>query len=159
EGEDIFAAIRRRDILLHHPFDSFAPVVQFIEASAADSDVLAIKMTLYRVGNNPPIVEALKRARENDKQVAVLLELKARGDEENNIEWAQELEDAGVHVVYGVVGLKTHCKATLVVRREGDRIRRYVHLGTGNYNSSTARQYTDLGLLTCREDIGADVTD
>ncbi|MDQ3701366.1 MAG: polyphosphate kinase 1, partial [Chloroflexota bacterium] len=156
---DIFAAIRRRDVLLHHPFDSFAPVVRFIEAAAADPDVLAIKQTLYRVGNNSPIVEALKRARENDKQVAVLLELKARGDEENNIEWAQELEDAGVHVVYGIVGLKTHCKAALVVRREGDVIRRYVHLGTGNYNASTARAYTDLGLLTCRPEIGADLSD
>ncbi|HEX2037044.1 MAG TPA: polyphosphate kinase 1 [Chloroflexota bacterium] len=158
-GDDIFGAIRRRDILLHHPFDSFAPVVQFIEAAAADPDVLAIKQTLYRVGNNSPIVEALKRARENDKQVAVLLELKARGDEENNIEWAQELEEAGVHVVYGIVGLKTHCKAALVVRREGSRIRRYVHLGTGNYNPATARGYTDLGLLTCRPELGADVTD
>jgi polyphosphate kinase len=159
EGEDIFAAIRRRDILLHHPFDSFAPVVQFIEAAAADPDVLAIKQTLYRVGHNPPIVEALKRARENDKQVAVLLELKARGDEENNIEWAQELEEAGVHVVYGIVGLKTHAKAALVVRREADAIRRYVHLGTGNYNAGTARGYTDLGLLSCRPELGADVTD
>ncbi len=159
EGGDIFAAIRRQDVLLHHPFDSFAPVVRFIEAAAADPDVLAIKQTLYRVGNNSPIVEALKRARENDKQVAVLLELKARGDEENNIEWAQELEDAGVHVVYGIVGLKTHCKAALVVRREGESIRRYVHLGTGNYNASTARAYTDLCLLTCRPEIGADVTD
>ncbi len=159
EGADIFAAIRRRDILLHHPFDSFDPVVQFIEAAAADPDVLAIKQTLYRVGDNSPIVEALKRARENDKQVAVLLELKARGDEENNIEWAQELEDAGVHVVYGIVGLKTHAKASLVVRREGDSIRRYVHLGTGNYNAGTARGYTDLGLLSCRPALGADVTD
>ena len=159
EGGDIFAAIRRRDILLHHPFDSFAPVVQFVEAAAADPDVLAIKQTLYRVGDNSPIVEALKRARENDKQVAVLLELKARGDEENNIEWAQELEDAGVHVVYGIVGLKTHAKAALVVRREGDSIRRYVHLGTGNYNAGTARGYTDLGLLSCRPELGADVTD
>jgi polyphosphate kinase len=158
-GEDIFAAIRRRDILLHHPFDSFAPVVQFIEAAAADPDVLAIKQTLYRVGYNSPIVEALKRARENDKQVAVLLELKARGDEENNIEWAQALEEAGVHVVYGIVGLKTHAKAALVVRREADGIRRYVHLGTGNYNAATARGYTDLGLLTCRPELGADVTD
>ncbi|HEX2324349.1 MAG TPA: polyphosphate kinase 1 [Chloroflexota bacterium] len=159
EGEDIFGAIRRRDILLHHPFDSFAPVIQFIEAAAADPDVLAIKQTLYRVGNNSPIVEALKRARENDKQVAVLLELKARGDEENNIEWAQELEEAGVHVVYGIVGLKTHAKASLVVRREGAGIRRYVHLGTGNYNAATARGYTDLGLLSCRPELGADVTD
>ncbi len=158
-GEDIFAAIRKRDVLLHHPFDSFAPVVQFIEAAAADPDVLAIKQTLYRIGSNSPIVDALMRARENDKQVAVLLELKARGDEENNIEWAQALEKAGVHVVYGILGLKTHCKATLVVRRESDGIRRYVHLATGNYNATTARQYTDLGLFTCRPEIGADVSD
>jgi polyphosphate kinase len=158
-GEDIFAAIRKRDVLLHHPFDSFAPVVQFIEAAAVDPDVLAIKQTLYRIGSNSPIVDALMRARENDKQVAVLLELKARGDEENNIEWAQALEKAGVHVVYGILGLKTHCKATLVVRRESDGIRRYVHLATGNYNATTARQYTDLGLFTCRREIGADVSD
>ncbi|MBI3974146.1 MAG: polyphosphate kinase 1 [Chloroflexi bacterium] len=158
-SEDLFAAIRRRDVLLHHPFDSFAPVVQFLEAASNDPDVLAIKQTLYRVGPNSPIVEALMRARENGKQVAVLLELKARGDEENNIEWALALEKAGVHVVYGIIGLKTHCKAILVVRREADGIRRYVHLGTGNYNAATARHYTDLGLFTCRPEIGADMTD
>ena len=158
-GEDFFGAIRRRDIVLHHPFDSFAPVVQFVEAAAADLDVLAIKQTLYRVGQNSPIVDALMKARENNKQVAVLLELKARGDEENNIEWALQLEKAGVHVVYGIIGLKTHCKATLVVRREPDGIRRYVHLATGNYNGSTARQYTDVGVFTCEPQIGADLTD
>jgi polyphosphate kinase len=158
-GESIFTIIRRRDLVLHHPFDSFAPVVQLIEAAADDPDVLAIKQTLYRVGENSPIVEALMRARENDKQVAVLLELKARGDEENNIEWARALERAGVHVVYGIIGLKTHCKATLVVRREPDGIRRYCHLATGNYNASTARLYTDLGLFTADPEIGADLTD
>jgi len=158
-GEDIFAAIKRRDILLHHPFDSFAPVVQFIEAAAADPDVLAIKQTLYRVGKNSPIVQALVRARQNDKQVAVLVELKARGDEENNIEWAQTLESEGVHVAYGLMGLKTHCKTTLVVRREPDGLRRYVHLATGNYNATTARMYTDIGYFTCRPEIGADMTD
>ena len=158
-GDDIFSIIRRRDLVLHHPFDSFGPVVQFIEAAAADPNVLAIKQTLYRVGSNSPIVQALVKARENGKQVAVLLELKARGDEENNIEWAQALERAGVHVVYGILGLKTHCKATMVVRREASGIRRYCHLGTGNYNVSTARQYTDLCLLTCNPEIGADLTD
>jgi polyphosphate kinase len=158
-GDDIFAVIRERDVLLHHPFDSFAPVVQFIEAAAADPDVLAIKQTLYRIGENSPIVEALMRAREKNKQVAVLLELKARGDEENNIEWAQAMERVGIHVVYGIIGLKTHCKATLVVRRDADGIRRYAHLGTGNYNASTARGYTDVCLFTCRPEIGADLSD
>ena len=158
-SEDIFAAVRRRDVLLHHPYDSFAPVVQFVEAAATDPDVLAIKQTLYRVGPNSPIVEALMRAREKNKQVAVLLELKARGDEENNIEWALALEKAGVHVVYGIIGLKTHCKATLVVRREADGIRRYVHVATGNYNATTARQYEDICLITCRPEVGADLTD
>ena len=158
-GNNIFSVIRRRDLVLHHPFDSFAPVVQFIEAASTDPDVLAIKQTLYRVGRNSPIVEALKRARENGKQVAVLLELKARGDEENNIEWATALEDVGVHVVYGVIGLKTHCKTTLVVRREADGIRRYCHIGTGNYNYTTARTYTDLCLFTAHPDVGADLSD
>ncbi len=157
--EDIFSAIRRGDILLHHPYDSFLPTVEFFEAAAEDPAVLAIKVTLYRTGNNSPIVQALLRAQEKKKQVAVLVELKARFDEENNIGWARALEAQGVHVVYGLMGLKTHSKIALVVRREADGVRRYVHLSTGNYNASTARIYTDLGMLTCREDIGADATE
>jgi polyphosphate kinase len=159
EDEDVFAAIRRRDILLHHPFQSFQPVVDFMEKASEDSDVLAAKVTLYRVGRKSPIVNALLEAIENDKQVAAVVELKARFDEDSNIEWARALEHDGVHVVYGLVGLKVHCKMIMVVRREGDTIRRYIHLGTGNYNPQTARLYTDLGLLTCDEEIGADVTD
>lgn len=158
-NENIFNVLQRQDILLHHPFDSFLPVVEFIEAAAEDPDVLAIKQTLYRVGPNSPIVNALMKARENGKQVAVLVELKARFDEESNIEWARALEKAGVHVVYGLIGLKTHCKVSLVVRRERDGIRRYVHLSTGNYNWNTARQYTDLGLMTQDEEIGADASE
>ncbi|MBN1286890.1 MAG: polyphosphate kinase 1 [Anaerolineae bacterium] len=156
---DIFSAIRQQDILLHHPYDSFQPVVEFFEAAATDPQVLAIKTTLYRVGNNAPVVQALLRAREYDKQVAALVELKARFDEENNIVWARALEKAGAHVVYGLLGLKTHSKVTLVVRRETDGIQRYVHLGTGNYNATTARIYTDLGMLTCRTKIGVDATE
>ncbi|MEI6727319.1 MAG: polyphosphate kinase 1, partial [Actinomycetes bacterium] len=155
---DIFAAIRQKDILLHHPYDSFDPVVDFVGTAADDPDVLAIKTTLYRVGRNAPVVDALMEAAANGKQVAVLLELKARFDEESNIGWAKALEREGVHVVYGLVGLKTHSKIMLVVRREGDRIRRYVHLGTGNYNSVTTKQYTDLGYLTCDDDLGADAS-
>jgi polyphosphate kinase len=159
EGEDIFTAIRRQDILLHHPFDSFQPVVAFLQQAARDPAVLAIKITLYRVGRNAPVVEALLDAIDNGKQVAVLVELKARFDEESNIEWARRLEREGVHVVYGLMNLKVHCKAALVVRQEKDRIRRYVHLSTGNYNTVTAQLYTDIGLLTCDKAIGEDCTD
>ena len=156
---DIFAAIRRQDILLHHPYDSFDPVVEFLEAAARDPAVLAIKQTLYRVGQNSPVVAALLEAVRRGKQVAVLVELKARFDEESNIEWARALESEGVHVVYGLLGLKTHSKIALVVRQESDRIRRYVHLSTGNYNAVTAHRYTDLGLMTCDDAIGADASD
>jgi polyphosphate kinase len=158
-GQDVFAAIRRHDIVLHHPYDGFTSVVDFVRAAAHDPLVLAIKQTLYRVGTNAPIVDALMEAIENGKQVAVLVELKARFDEENNIGWARELENAGVHVVYGLVGLKTHAKVALVVRREEDGLRRYVHLGTGNYNATTARIYEDLCLLTCNPDFGADASE
>jgi polyphosphate kinase len=154
----IFQAIRQGDVLLHHPYDSFGPVVELIEDAADDPKTLAIKMTLYRTSADSPVIPALIRAAENGKQVAVLVELKARFDEENNIVWAKALERAGIHVVYGVVGLKTHAKIALVVRREKDEIRRYVHLGTGNYNPATAKVYTDLGLLTCRPELGEDAT-
>ncbi|HQV63880.1 MAG TPA: polyphosphate kinase 1 [Anaerolineales bacterium] len=156
---DIFEAIRSGNILVHHPYDSFKPVVDFINAAARDPQVLAIKQTLYRVGPNAPVVEALLEAAEHGKQVAVLVELKARFDEESNISWARALEEVGVHVVYGLVGLKTHCKVTMVVRQEGEGIRRYLHLATGNYNANTSRIYEDIGMFTCDENMGADATD
>ena len=156
--DDIFTNMRKGDILLHHPYQTFEPVVEFVRQAAKDPDVLAIKQTLYRVSGHSPIVAALAEAAERGKQVSVLVELKARFDEENNINWAKKLEKAGCHVIYGLVGLKTHCKITLVVRREEDGIRRYVHLGTGNYNDSTAKLYTDCGLMTCHPQIGEDAT-
>jgi polyphosphate kinase len=159
DDDDIFASIRRGDILFHHPFDSFQPIVGMLQKAAHDPNVLAIKITLYRVGRNAPVVDALLEAAENGKQIAVLLELKARFDEESNIGWARKLEEYGVHVVYGLLGLKVHCKAALIVRKEGDVIRRYAHLATGNYNAVTAGLYTDVGMLTCDPDIGADCSD
>ncbi|MDR0923482.1 MAG: RNA degradosome polyphosphate kinase [Hungatella sp.] len=156
--DDIFTNIRGGDILLHHPYETFDPVVNFVKTAASDRSVLAIKQTLYRVSGNSPIIAALAEAADNGKQVSVLVELKARFDEENNINWAKKLEKAGCHVIYGLVGLKTHSKITLVVRREEDGIRRYVHLGTGNYNDSTAKLYTDFGLMTCNPQIGEDAT-
>jgi polyphosphate kinase len=155
----IFERIREGNILLHHPYDSFLPVVEFLQTAARDPHVLAIKQTLYRVGKNSPVVEALIEAAQNGKQVAVLVELKARFDEESNIEWAQRLEQVGAHVVYGLLGLKTHCKVAMVIRQERDGIRRYLHLATGNYNAITAQVYEDIGILTCDESMGMDATD
>lgn len=156
--KDIFSEIRKGDIFLHHPYETFDPVVDFIRQASKDPDVLAIKQTLYRVSGNSPIISSLAQAAENGKQVSVLVELKARFDEEHNIVWAKKLEQAGCHVIYGLVGLKTHSKIALVVRREEDGIRRYVHLGTGNYNDSTAKLYTDCGIFTCKKSIGEDAT-
>jgi polyphosphate kinase len=150
--------MRKQDVLVHHPYDSFECVVEFVKTAAADPQVLAIKQTLYRVSGNSQIIAALIEAVENGKQVTVLVELMARFDEENNINWAKRLEDSGAHVVYGLSGLKTHCKLCLVVRREDDGIRRYIHMGTGNYNDSTARIYTDLGYFTSKETFGQDIS-
>jgi polyphosphate kinase len=158
EQTDLFAAIRERDILLHHPYDNFSSVIDFLQQAADDPNVLAIKQTLYRTGGDNRIVGALMRAVENGKQVTAVVELRARFDEANNIEWSRRLEEHGVHVVYGLVGLKIHSKIALVVRRDPDGIRRYLHLGTGNYNPGTARIYTDLGLFTCRPDLGEEAT-
>ncbi|MDX9923838.1 MAG: polyphosphate kinase 1, partial [Ignavibacteriaceae bacterium] len=159
EEETFFSIIKKNDVLLHHPYDSFSPVIDFIKQAARDPEVLAIKQTLYRVGNNSPIIKYLIEAAERKKQVAVLVELKARFDEENNIFWARELEKAGVHVVYGLLGLKTHAKMTLVVRKEVEGVKRYIHLSTGNYNISTAKLYTDIGIFTCDEELCSDVSE
>ena len=157
-GKAIYAKVAEEDVFLHHPYESFEPVVEFISEAADDPDVLAIKQTLYRVSGDSPVINALKRAAENGKQVTVLVELKARFDEENNVHWAKELEKAGCHVIYGMTHLKTHSKITLVVRKKQGRIERFVHLGTGNYNDQTAKIYTDMSLFTSKKEIGIDAT-
>lgn len=159
QSASIFQAVRDQDVLLYHPYDSFAPVVDFVRQAATDEDVVAFKQTLYRVGAHSPLVDALMEARDDETQIAVLVELRARFDEESNINWARSMEAEGIHVAYGLPKLKTHCKVAMVVRREGDALRQYIHLGTGNYNVATSRIYTDLGLMTCDPDIAADVTD
>lgn len=156
--ENIFDVVSKRDILLHHPYESFEPVIDFVTEAAVDPDVLAIKQTLYRVSGNSPVIKALEKAAEHGKQVTVLVELKARFDEENNVQWAKELEKAGCHVIYGMSSLKTHSKITLVVRRKNNNIQRFVHLGTGNYNDATAKTYTDMGLITSKRKFGIDAT-
>ncbi|MCY2962479.1 MAG: polyphosphate kinase 1, partial [Planctomycetota bacterium] len=158
EGEDVFATIRKRDVLIHHPYESFQCVVEFLQQAAEDPDVLAIKQTLYRAGSESPVIRALINAAEKGKSVTAVVELLARFDEQSNVKWARQMERAGVHVVYGFVNLKTHCKVTLIVRREAERIRRYVHVGTGNYNASTAKIYTDFGLFTARDKFGEDAS-
>src|SRR5438874_4706030 len=159
QGKSVFDAIKRGDVLLHHPYTDYSTVTNFIRAAASDENVLAIKICLYRTGQQSEIAEILRQAGEQGKQVTALIELKARFDEENNIEWARRLEHAGVHVVYGLLGLKTHCKLTLVVRLEEGALKRYVHIATGNYNPTASTTYTDLGLLTADEEIGADATE
>jgi len=159
DDSSFFSAIRHEDILIHHPYNSFKPVVDFLRQAANDPNVLAIKQTLYRVGRNSPVVAALLEARENGKEVAVLVELKARFDEESNIGWARALEKEGVHVIYGLLGLKTHSKVAMVIRKEGEGITRYLHMATGNYNAVTALSYEDIGMFTCDQQMGADATD
>ncbi|SDH48743.1 polyphosphate kinase [Alteribacillus persepolensis] len=158
DEDDIFSAVSKKDVLLHHPYESFYPVIEFVNKAAEDKDVLAIKQTLYRVSGDSPIIKALEKAAGNGKQVTVLVELKARFDEENNIQWAKKLEKAGVHVIYGITGLKTHSKITLIVKKQHGKIKRFVHLGTGNYNDSTAKLYTDMGYMTCKQEFGEDAT-
>ena len=154
--KNIFEEIAKKDVFLFHPYETFDPIVDFVRQGSEDPNVLAIKQTLYRVSSDSPITHALINAAKNGKQVTILLELKARFDEENNVKWTKELEKVGCHVIYGLRGLKTHCKLTLIVRKENDKIKRYIHVGTGNYNDKTAKLYTDCGILTCKEEFGED---